>query len=118
MYGLRIYRHDYGEFTTGSTSVRKTSNSGATTLFDSNFYVLSSARNVYKCLDNNGGATSTDEPTGVSTSVITTTDSYKWKFIYTLSVINKANFLSTRFYGSFANSKYSSDQSNVMSGRC
>tara|TARA_B100001109_G_scaffold195048_1_gene161652 strand:- start:388 stop:885 length:498 start_codon:yes stop_codon:yes gene_type:complete len=55
-----IYRHDYGEFTTGSTSVRKTANSGATTLFDSSFYVLSSARNVYKCLDNNGGATSTD----------------------------------------------------------
>ena len=35
-----IYRHDYGEYTTGSTSVRKTSNSGATTLFDSNFSAL------------------------------------------------------------------------------
>ena len=109
------YSHDIGEYTTGSTSVRKTSNSGATTLFDSTFYVLSSARNVYKCLDNNGGATSTDEPTGVSTSVITTTDSYKWKFMYTLSAAQQANFLSTDFMAVSPNSGASGDQSNVIS---
>ena len=109
------YSHDIGEYTTGSTSVRKTSNSGATTLFDSTFYVLSSARNVYKCLDNNGGATSTDEPTGVSTSVITTTDSYKWKFMYTLSAAQQANFLSTDFMAVSPNSSASSDQLNVIS---
>jgi hypothetical protein len=109
------YSHDIGEYTTGSTSVKKTSNSGATTLFDSTFYVLSSARNVYKCLDNNGGATSTDEPTGVSTSVITTTDSYKWKFMYTLSAAQQANFLSTDFMAVSPNSNPSSDQSNVIS---
>ena len=109
------YSHDIGEYTTGSTSVRKTSTSGATTLFDSTFYVLSSARNVYKCLDNNGGATSTDEPTGVSTSVITTTDSYKWKFMYTLSAAQQANFLSTDFMAVSPNSNPSSDQSNVIS---
>jgi len=109
------YSHDIGEYTTGSTSVRKTSTSGATTLFDSTFYVLSSARNVYKCLDNNGGATSTDEPTGVSTSVITTTDSYKWKFMYTLSAAQQANFLSTDFMAVSPNSGASSDQLNVIS---
>ena len=109
------YSHDIGEYTTGSTSVRKTSTSGATTLFDSTFYVLSSARNVYKCLDNNNGATSTDEPTGVSTSVITTTDSYKWKFMYTLSAAQQANFLSTDFMAVSPNSSPSADQSNVMS---
>ncbi len=109
------YSHDIGEYTTGSTSVRKTSTSGATTLFDSTFYVLSSARNVYKCLDNNGGATSTDEPTGVSTSVITTTDSYKWKFIYTLSAAQQANFLSTDFMAVSPNSNPGSDQANVIS---
>ena len=109
------YLHDIGEYTTGSTSVRKTSTSGATTLFDSTFYVLSSARNVYKCLDNNNGATSTDEPTGVSTSVITTTDSYKWKFMYTLSAAQQANFLSTDFMAVSPNSSPSADQSNVIS---
>jgi hypothetical protein len=109
------YSHDIGEYTTGSTSVRKTSTSGATTLFDSTFYVLTSARNVYKCLDNNGGATSTDEPTGVSTSVITTTDSYKWKFMYTLSAAQQSNFLSIDFMAVSPNSGASSDQSNVIS---
>ena len=94
-----IYRHDYEEFITGSTSTRQTANSGAVTLFDSSFYVMTGARNVYKCLDNNGNSASTDEPTGTSTTVITTSDSYKWKYMYTLSASDQANFLSTDFMG-------------------
>ena len=109
-----IYRHDYGEFQTGSTSTRVTSNSGATTLFDATFYVLTSARNVYKCLDNNGGTTSTDEPTGTSTSVITTSDDYKWKYMYTLSAAQQANFLSTDFMAVTTNANAATDQSNVI----
>ena len=92
-----IYRHDYEEFVTGSTSTRITANSGATTLFDSTFYVLTADRNVYKCLDNNGNSASTVEPTGTGTSIITTGDSYKWKYMYTLSAAQQANFLSTDF---------------------
>ena len=103
-----IYRHDYEEFVTGSTSTRVTSTSGATTLFDSTFYVLTTDRNVYKCLDNNGGAASTVESTGTSTSVITTGDDYKWKYIYTLSASQQANFLSTDFMGVSTNSTVSS----------
>ena len=110
-----IYRHDYGEYLTGSTTTRKTSNSSASTLFDSTFYVLTTARNVYKCLDNNGGATSTDEPTGVSTSVTTTSDGYKWKYMYTLSAAQQSNFLSTDFMAVTENASASSDQSNVIS---
>ena len=49
---------DYGRRITGGTSIQ-TANSGATNLFDSTFYVMSSAYNVYKVLDNNGNATST-----------------------------------------------------------
>ena len=109
------YRHDYGEYVTGSTTTRITSDSGATNLTDSTYYVLSAARNVYKCLDNNGGAASTDEPTGVSTSVITTTDSYKWKYMYTLSAAQQSNFLSIDFMAVSPNSSPSADQSNVMS---
>lgn len=90
------YRHDYGNRITGTTS-NQTSNSGATTLFDATFYVLTTARNVYKCLDNNGNAASTIEPTGTSTSILTTADGYKWKYMYTLSASQQANFLSTDF---------------------
>ncbi len=95
-----IYRHDYEEF----ISTRQTANSGATTLFDSTFYVMTGARNVYKCLDNNNNSASTDEPTGTSTTVITTSDSYKWKYMYTLSASDQANFLSTDFMGVTATS--------------
>jgi len=110
-----IYRHDYGEYLTGSTTTRVTSNSSATTLFDSTFYVLTTARRVYKCLDNNGGATSTDEPTGVSTSVTTTTDGYKWKYMYTLSAAQQADFLSTDFMAVTTNANAATEQSDVIS---
>jgi hypothetical protein len=90
------YRHDYGNRITGTTTTQ-TANSGATTLFDATFYVLTAARNVYKCLDNNNNGASTTEPTGTSTSILTTADGYKWKYMYSLSATQQANFLSTDF---------------------
>jgi len=99
-----IYRHDYEEFITGSITTRQTANSGATTLFDSTFYVLTADRNVYKCLDNDGDTASTVEPTGTGTSIITTGDGYKWKYMYTLSAAQQANFLSTDFMAVATNS--------------
>ena len=100
------YRPDYGRRITGGTSTQ-TANSGATNLFDSTFYVMSSAYNVYKVLDNNGNATSTVEPTGTSTSILTTGDGYKWKYMYTLSASQQANFLSTDFMAVATNSTVS-----------
>ena len=90
------YRHDYGNRITGGTTTQS-ANSGATNLFDATFYVMSSTFNVYKCLDNNGNAASTVEPTGTSTSILSTGDGYKWKYMYTLSATQQANFLSTDF---------------------
>ena len=101
------YRHDYGNRITDTTTTQ-TANSGATTLFDSTFYVLTAARNVYKCLDNNSNAASTEEPTGTSTSILTTVDGYKWKYMYTLSATQQANFLSTDFMAVATNSTVSS----------
>jgi len=100
------YRHDYGNRVTGSTSVQ-TANSGATSLLDSTFYVMSSTYNVYKVLDNNSNAASTTEPTGTSTAVLTTADGYKWKFMYTLSATQQSNFLSTDFMAVETNSTVS-----------
>jgi len=101
------YRHDYGNRITGTTTTQ-TANSGATTLFDATFYVLTTARNVYKCLDNNGNAASTTEPTGTSTAILSTADGYKWKYMYTLSASQQANFLSTDFMAVETNSTVSS----------
>ena len=92
-----IYRHDYGQYVKGSSSSTISANSGATSLADATFYVLSSDNNVYKCLGNNGNSASTVEPTGTSTSILTTGDSYKWKYMYTLTASEQTNFLSTDF---------------------
>ena len=98
------YRHDYGHYVTGSTSSVVTANSGATTLTDATFYVLTEDFNVYKCLDNNGNANSTVKPTGTSTSILTTGDGYKWKYMCTLSAAQQTNFLSTDFMAVATNS--------------
>ena len=102
-----IFRHDYGEYATGTTTAI-TSNSGASTLHDATFYVLTSARNVYKCLDNNSNAASTVEPTGTDVTILETADGYRWKYMYTLSASQQANFLSTDFMAVSTNSTVSS----------
>ena len=102
-----IYRHDYGDRITG-TSTAQTANSGATTLHDATFYVLTSDRNVYKCLDNDNNTASTVEPTHTSTPIQTLSDGYKWKYMYTLSASQQSNFLSTDFMAVATNSTVSS----------
>ena len=101
------YRHDYGEYITGGTTAQ-TSNSTASTLFDATFYVLTTDRNIYKCLDNNSNVASTVEPTGTSTAILATADGYKWKYMYTLSASQQANFLSTDFMAVATDSTVSS----------
>jgi len=101
------YRHDYGNRITGGTTTQ-TADSGASSLWDSTFYVMSSTYNVYKCLDNNSGANSTVEPTGTSTSILSTADGYKWKYMYTLSASQQSNFLSTDFMAVSTNATVSS----------
>jgi len=92
-----MYRHDYGQYVKGSTSSTISANSGASNLNDSSFYVLSSSNHVYKCLSNDGNTASTVEPTGTSTSILTTGDNYKWKYMYSLTASEQTNFLSTDF---------------------
>ena len=93
-----IYRHDYGRRITGTTTTQ-TSNSGASNLFDSTFYVMNSSYDVYKVLDNDGNTVTEagSEPSGTGTSIITTADGYKYKYMYSLSASQQANFLSTDF---------------------
>ena len=95
-----IYRHDYEEFITGSTSTRQTANSGATTLFDSTFYVMTGARNVYKCLDNNGNSVQQMKLTGTSTNCNHNFRRIQMEiYVYFSAYTDQANFLSTDFMG-------------------
>ena len=104
-----IYRHDYGDRITGTTT-QQSANSGVFNLFDANFYAMNSSRNVYKCLDNNNNTASTVEPTGTNAStILSTADGYKWKYMYTLSASEQSNFLSTDFMAVSTNSSVSSN---------
>ena len=67
-------------------------------LFDQQFYVMTDDYNVYKCLaNNNAGGTSTTKPTGTGTAIITTADSYKWKFMYQISAARALKFVTPSY---------------------
>jgi hypothetical protein len=71
--------------------------SGATSLFLSNFYVLTDEYKVYKCLFNNGNGASTVKPTSTSTTPVTLADGYIWKYMYTIDTDSVLNFLTPEF---------------------
>ena len=90
------YRGDYGATVNSSTV---TTVAGGTNMFatTTKMYVRTSAGNVYKCMWNNGGGTSTTEPTGTATTEFTTADSYIWKYMYSFTSTETSNFLTTDF---------------------
>jgi hypothetical protein len=51
-------------------------------IIDQDFFVFTEDFNVYKCISNNGGVTSTVKPTSDSVDIIETADGYRWKFMY------------------------------------
>ena len=96
-----MYRHNY--------SPTKTASSGATKLYDADFFVVNSQYQVYKCIYNGtspsdpNGKPSTVEPTGTSTSIITTGDGYRWKYMYTIPVASVLKFFSNDYMPVFTN---------------
>jgi hypothetical protein len=67
--------------------------------YDDDFYVLSSNFKVFKCLDNNSGVASTEEPditlssTSLEEPYLQTSDGYKWKYLYTLNSLQRQKYL-------------------------
>jgi len=81
----------------GDYSSTNPSASGATSLKNARFYVLSSSFNVYKCIDNNNGSISTEEPTGTDLTTITMADGYVWKYLYTIPLSSRNKFFTDTF---------------------
>ena len=78
-------------------SSSNTAQSGASNIFDSSFYFVTSDFRVYKVLDNNGGtAYSGSEPTSESTAPFAL-GGYVLKYMYTISSSDAAKFLTTDF---------------------
>ena len=92
-------------WTTGTTydmyehniSSSNTANSGATNLYDSTYVVMNSSYAVYKVIENDGATASTVEPTSTSSSIFSTSDGYRWKYMYSLTSAETLNFMSTDF---------------------
>lgn len=74
-----------------------TSYSGAESLKDALFYVLTDDDHVYKCISNKNNSPSTVKPTGTSTSTIETADGYLWKFMYKVESADKIKFLTNDY---------------------
>jgi hypothetical protein len=70
---------------------------------NTNFYVLNSKDQVFKCLYNNNAIASTDEPeltlstTSLEEPFVQTADGYKWKYMMTLSTLQKQKFLTSEW---------------------
>lgn len=62
---------------------------------EKDFYVMTDAFQVYKCLDNNNGAASTIRPAGTSVYPLRTSDGYLWKYMYTIPVFKRSRFISS-----------------------
>ena len=77
------YRHNI--------NAERPSYSGATTLFDSNFYVINSKKDVYVCLNNNGNSPSLNEPKSTTGDPFFTSDGYQWLFIYHIPPVIMTN---------------------------
>jgi hypothetical protein len=68
-----------------------------------NFYVLTSSYEVFKCLDNNNGVPSIEQPditlstTSLEEPYVQTSDGYKWKYLYTLTSIQIQKYLTNEW---------------------
>jgi hypothetical protein len=92
-YG-RVYSDVFG--TAGETPTYQ-AYSGATTLADANFYVLTNEFKVYKCLDNNNGAPSTIKPEFTTGYPAVLEDGYLWKFMFQVSASDQNKFLDSNY---------------------
>ena len=82
----------YDEYDDAYSSTNK-SYSQATSLADSNFYVMTDEFKVYKCISNNSNAQSADKPTTTGTSAFQLSDGYIWKFMFQVSASDQNKFL-------------------------
>lgn len=70
------------------------SDSGAVSLETSNFYAMTPDFHIYKCINNNNGGASTVQPYGTSYKLLTLSDGYTWKYMYTVPISSQNKFMS------------------------
>lgn len=85
-------------------------------IIDETFFVFTEDFRVYKCISNNDGAQSTVKPTGIGPTIIETSDSYRWKFMFEVQQVDVLKFVTSDWIpvNSPANSSQT-DQANTES---
>lgn len=83
------------------------------------FYVINSNFRVYKCIDNNNGANSVNEPTQIDLSgTFKTADGYEWKYMYPVIGSDIQKFISTDYIPvkyAATQDNFNSEQFNIQS---
>ena len=62
---------------------------------DQTFFVMTDQYNIYKCISNYGGVASTVKPTSQTSSIIETSDNYRWKFMYEVQQADVLKYVTT-----------------------
>lgn len=106
---------------TSGTIYSRYDNTSNTLIEENNFYAMSSpsvagsAYHVYKCIDNANNSPSIIDPGSIGTptqvSTFTTSDGYRWKYIYSISELNYERFSSENYVPVYTNSTISSTAS-------
>ena len=82
------------QWTSGRSYVAWDSNDGS--IFDKEFYILTSEFKAYKCIKA-GASGSTVQPTQTLTVPTAESDGYTWKYMYTVQVSDSEKFLTSSF---------------------
>lgn len=75
-------------------------------LSDENFFVVTSTRDVFKCIYNNNGAASTTEPTKLASKIgvpVKESDGYEWLYLYTINKPDYTRFVTANYIPVVAN---------------
>ena len=85
---------------TWTTSTVYTQYDDQAELKDTDFFVITDTRDVFKCISNNGGANSTVKPTKSATYIGTpfqTADNYKWMYMYNVAQSDNLKFTTNEY---------------------
>ncbi len=114
IYGKRISANDVVKLVrrvdwTNGTAYQKYTHDN-NNLFNEDFFVMvdeTTSYSIFKCLDNNGGANSTDAPLLTETSAdddfYFTSDGYQWKYMYSITPSQLSKFGTSDYIPVFVN---------------
>lgn len=101
LFGKRIANTDVKfmipryDWTSNTVYARYSKNNA--NLYNTNFYVITADRRVYKVLDNNGNTASTIKPFASTNTVFVTSDGYVWKYMYTIDASTMTAFATPNY---------------------